>query len=165
MRLNLQQEKIFDLWENEFNIEKNVHITDGLQIHYEHKQKCLPFLLKIENINGILQNGRDLKRMTYFKPMSLGQASLIYDVFAKFEEKIYEFHKIPHNQLLDEGLIWLCGAQRLQKNKITYFRNLIVCFERIEKVHHRNKDKYCLIVRILYGEVLLPKNCYNSDSE
>ena len=25
--LNLQQEKIFDLWENEFNIEKNVHIT------------------------------------------------------------------------------------------------------------------------------------------
>ena len=56
-RLNLQQEKIFDLWENEFNIEKNVHITDGLQIHYKHKQKCLPFLLKIENINGILQNG------------------------------------------------------------------------------------------------------------
>ena len=68
-RLHLQNEKIFDLWENEFNIEKNVHITNGLQIHYEHKQKCLPFLLKIENINGILQNGRDLKRMTYFKPM------------------------------------------------------------------------------------------------
>ena len=57
LRLNLQQEKIFNLWENEFNIEKNVHITDGLQIHYKHKQKCLPFLLKIENINGILQNG------------------------------------------------------------------------------------------------------------
>ena len=75
-RLNLQQKKNFDFWENEFNIEKNVHITDGLQIHYEHKQKCLPFLLKIENINGILQNGRDLKRMTYFKPMSLGRASL-----------------------------------------------------------------------------------------
>ena len=103
--------------------------------------------------------------MTYFKLMSLVQASLIYDIFAKFEEKIYESHKIPHNQLLDEALIRLCGAQRLQKNKITYFRNLIVSFERIEKVHHRNKDKYCLIVRILYGEVLLPKNCYNSDSE
>ena len=103
--------------------------------------------------------------MTYFKPMSLGQASLIYDIFAKFEEKIYESHKILHNQLLDEGLIRLYGTQRLQKNKITYFRNLIVCFERIEKVHHRNKDKYCLIVRTLDGEVLLPKNCYNSDSE
>ena len=103
--------------------------------------------------------------MTYFKSMSLGQVSLIFDIFAKFEEKIYEFHKIPHNQLLDEGLIRLCGAQRLQKNKITYFRNLIVCFERIEKVHHRNKDKYCLIVCILDGEVLLPKNCYHSDSE
>ena len=104
-RLNFQQEKIFDFQENEFNIEKNVHITDGLQMHYEHKQKCLSFLLKIENINGILQNGQDLKRMTYFKPMSLGQASLIYDIFEKFEEKIYESHKIPHNQLLDEGLI------------------------------------------------------------
>ena len=43
--------------------------------------------------------------MTYFKPMSPGQASLIYDIFEKFEEKIYESHKIPHNQLLDEGLI------------------------------------------------------------
>ena len=97
--------------------------------------------------------------------MSLGQASLIYDIFAKFEEKIFEFHKILHNQLLDEGFIRLCGAQRMQRNKITYFRNLIVCFERIEKVHHRNKDKYCLTVSIVDGEVLLPKNCYNSDSE
>ena len=32
-RLNLEDKVIFDLWENSFNIENNVHINDHLQIH------------------------------------------------------------------------------------------------------------------------------------
>ena len=39
--------------------------------------------------------------------------------------------------------------------KVIYFRNLIVCFERIEKVLHRRKEKYCFITQIISGEVLL----------
>ena len=62
-RLNLEREQIFDLWENNFDIEKNVHINEHLQIHYEHEEKCLLFLLRIENINGVIQCGRHLKRM------------------------------------------------------------------------------------------------------
>ena len=64
-------------------------------------------------------------------------------------------------------MIRLEGIQRLPINKITYFRNLIVCFEKMEKVTYRNKEKYCLAARVIDGEVLLPKKnqCYNSDSE
>ena len=83
-RLDLEKEKISDLWENKFNIRKNFHITDGLQFHYNYKGKCIPFLVKIENINGIIQKGRHLKRMTYFELISTGQAELLYDIMSNF---------------------------------------------------------------------------------
>ena len=164
-KLDLKKEKIFDLWENEFDIDKKVHINEQSQIHYECNNRCLPFLLRIENINGMIQKGRDLKRIHYFKPTAIGQTELIYEIFAKFEDKIYDYLKIEHNQLLDDGLIRLTCTQRLPQNKVTYFRNLIVCFERVEKVLHRKKEKYCLIARIIDGEILLPKKLYNSISE
>ena len=157
-KVNLENELIFDLCENSFDIEKNVHINEHLQIHYEHNQKCVPFILKIENINGVIQRGRDLKRIHYFNPSSLIQTGLIYEIFAKFEDKIYDVLKIPHNELLDSGgLIRLVCEQKLPQNKVIYFRNLLVCFEKIEKVLHRGKKKHCLIARIIYGEVLLEK--------
>ena len=154
--LNFEREQIFDLWENNFDIEKNVHINEHLQIHYEHEQKCLRFLLRIENTNGVIDRGRDLNRVTYFNPTSLIQSGLIYELFAEFEDKIYDFLKIPVNELLDSGgLIRLDCIQKIPRNKVIYFRNLIVCFERIEKVLHRRKEKYCFITRIISDEVLL----------
>ena len=83
--LDLEREQIFDLWENNFDIEKNVHINEHLQIHYENeKEKCIPFLLRIENINGVIEVGRDLNEVIYFKPTSLIQTGLIYELFAEF---------------------------------------------------------------------------------
>ena len=84
LRLDLEKEKNFDLWENKFNIRKNVHITDGLQFHYNYKGKCIPFLVKIENINGIIQKVRHFKRITYFELISTGQAELLYDIMSNF---------------------------------------------------------------------------------
>ena len=101
--------------------------------------------------------------MTYFESISTGQAELLYD----FEEKLYDLTKIHNNRLLDYGMIRLEGIQRLPINKITYFQNLIVCYENIEKVTYRNKEKYCIVARVIDGDVLLAKKdqCYNSDSE
>ena len=118
-KLDLKKEKIFDLWEIEFDIDKNVHINEQSQIHYEYNNRCLPYLLRIENINVMIQKGRDLKRIHYFKPTAIGQTELIYKMFAKFEDKIYNYLKIEHNQLLDDGLIRLTGTQRLPQNKVT----------------------------------------------
>ena len=39
-----------------------------------------------------------------------------------------------------------------------YFRNLLVCFEKVEKLVHRRKESYCLVARITYGEFLLQNN-------
>ena len=158
-KLNLENELIFDLWENSFDIENNVHINDHLQIHYEHNQKCVLLILRTENINGVIQRGRDLKRMHYFKPTSLIQTGLIYEIFANFEDKAYGVLKIPDNELLDSGdLIRLNSSQKLPINKVIYFRNLLVCFEKIEKLVHRKKERHCLVARIIYGEVLLNEN-------
>ena len=149
-RLNLEDELIFDLWENSFDIENNVHINNHLQIHYEHNQKCVPFILRIENINGVVERGRDLKRIQYFKPTSLIQAGLIYEIFADFEGKLYDVLKIPDNELLDNGnLIRLNCSQKLPISKVIYFRNLLVCFEKIEKLVHRKKERHCLVARII----------------
>ena len=64
-------------------------------------------------------------------------------------------------------MICLEGIQQLLINKITYFRNLIVCYEKMEKVTYRTKKKYYLVARVIDGEVLLPKKtqCYSSDSD
>ena len=142
---------------NDFNIEKKVHINEHLQIHYQNeKEECTPFLLKIENINGVIVRGNDLNRVIYFKPTSLVQSGLIYEIFGKFEDKIYDFLKIQPYELLDSGgLIRLNCMQKLPRNKVTYFRNLIICLERIEKILHRRKEKYCFVTRIVSGEVLL----------
>ena len=154
--LDLEKKQIFDLWENNFDIEKNVHINEHLQIHYENEEKCLPFLLKIENINGVIERGRDLNRIIYFKPTSLIQSGLIYELFGKFEDKICNFLKIQRNEILDTGgLIRLNCLQKIPRDKVIYFRNLVVCFERVEKVLHRRKEKYCFITRIISGKVLL----------
>ena len=145
-KLDLENELIFDLWENSFNIEKNVHINNHLQIHYEHNQKCVPFILRIENINGVVERGRDLKRIQYFKPTSLIQAGLIYEIFADFEGKLYDVLKIPDNELLDNGnLIRLNCSQKLPISKVIYFRNLLVCFEKIEKLVHRKRKDTVLL--------------------
>ena len=158
-KLDLENELIFDLWENSFDIEKNVHINEHLQIHYEHTQKCVPFILRIENINGVVERGRNLKRVHYFKPTSLIQAGLIYEIFADFEDKVYDVLKIPDNELLDSGnLIRLNCSQKLPISKVIYFRNLLVCFEKIEKLVHRKKETRCIVARIIYGEVLLNEN-------
>ena len=107
-------------------------------------------------ISGIIERGRDLNRVIYFKPTSLIQSGLIYELFAEFKDKIYNFLKIPYKELLDSGgLIRLDCTQKIPRNKIVYFRNLIACFERIEKVLYRRKEKYCFITRIICGEVLL----------
>ena len=155
--LDLKREHIFDFWKNNFDIENKVHINEHLQIHYQNEEEeCIPFLLKIENINGVLERGNDLNRVIYFKPTSLIQSGLIYELFGKFEDKICDFLKIQPYELLDNGgLIRLNCTQKLPKNKVTYFRNLIVHFEGIEKVIHRRKEKYCFVTRIISGEILL----------
>ena len=80
---------IFNLWDNNFELQKNLHINDNLEIHYKHDGDCVYFKLKIENINGTIERGK-LGRMRYFIPTSLIQTGFIYNIFSAIEDKISE---------------------------------------------------------------------------
>ena len=145
----------FSLWDNNFDLQKNIHINDNLEIHYKHGEDCVYFKLKIENINGTIERGQ-VERIRYFRPTSLIQTGLIYDIFSVLEDKICEKLDINFLDIIDRaGLIRITCKQRLPLNKVVYFRNLIVIFDRIEKVTYRGKTKYCIVSNMISGDVLL----------
>ena len=145
----------FNLWNNNFNLQKNIHINDNLEIHYKHGEDCVYFKLKIENINGTIERGQ-VERIRYFRPTSLIQTGLIYDIFSVLEDKICEKLDINFLDIIDRaGLIRITCKQRLPLNKVVYFRDLIVIFDRIEKVTYRGKTKYCIVSNMISGDVLL----------
>ena len=145
----------FNLWNNNFNLQKNIHINENLEIHYKHGEECVYFKLKIENINGTIERGQ-VERIRYFRPTSLIQTGLIYDIFSVLEDKICEKLDINFLDIIDRaGLIRITCKQRLPLNKVVYFRDLIVIFDRIEKVTYRGKRKYCIVSNMISGDVLL----------
>ena len=151
----LTDDLTFNLWDNNFDLQKNIHINDNLEIHYKHGEGCVYFKLKIENINGTIERGQ-VERIRYFRPTSLIQTGLIYDIFSVLEDKICEKLDINFLDIIDRaGLIRITCKQRLPLNKVVYFRDLIVIFDRIEKVTYRGKRKYCIVSNMISGDVLL----------
>ena len=147
----------FNLWDNNFELQKNIHITDNLKIHYRHCNKCVFFKLQIDNINGTIEKGK-LEKIRYFRPTSLIQTGLIYDIFNVLEDKVCEKLNINFLGIIDRsGLLRINCKQKLPLNKVIYFKDLIFIFDRIEKVNHRAKIKYCIVCNIVVGDVLLQK--------
>ena len=58
----------FNLWNNNFDLQKNTHINDNLEIRYG--EDCVYFKLKIEYIHGTIEQGQ-IERIRYFRPTSL----------------------------------------------------------------------------------------------
>ena len=105
----------FNLWDNNFDLQKNIHINDNLEIHYKHGKDCVYFKLKIENINGTIERGQ-VERIRYFRPTSLIQTGLIYDIFSVLEDKICEKLDINFFDRIDKAnLIRITCKQRLPK--------------------------------------------------
>ena len=163
-KLQLENKDIFlsnnltlNLWDNNFELEKNIHITDDLKIHYRDGNKCLFFKLKIDNINGTIEKGQ-VEKICYFRPTSLIQTGLIYDIFNALEDKVCEKLDINFLDIIDRsGLLRIDSKQNIPLDKVVYFRDLIVIFDRIDKVNHRGKIKYCIVCNIIAGDVLLQK--------
>ena len=112
-----------------------------------------------------VRKGNHLPRIKYLEPFSIGISSSLWQVHSDFAEKLNELTKktiVP----LDSGFIRI-DAGHLALEKVTYFKNLIICYERMEKVTYKNREKYTLIARVFSGQILLPKkdHCYISESE
>ena len=148
---------IFNLWDNNFELPKKIHITDDLKIHYKNDDKCLIFKLKIDNINGTIETGQ-IKEIRYFRPTSLIQTGLIYDIFAMLEDKLCDKLKISFLDIIDRlGMFRINSRQDIPLNKVVYLKDLIVVFNRVDKVNCKGKIKYCIVCNIVKGDILLQK--------
>ena len=148
----------FNLWDNNFNLEEKIHITDDLKIHYKNNEnRCLIFKLKFDNINGTIDKGQ-IEGIRYFRPTSLIQTGLIYDIVGVLEDKLCEKLKVSFLDIVERlGMFRLNCKQDIPLNKVVYLRDLIVVFDRVDKVNQNGKTKYCIVSNIVQGDILLQK--------
>ena len=141
--LSLEDEKVFDFWKNNFDIEKYIHFNNHEQIHYHliEEKKCVPFILKFENVCGIIDRGEKEDRNHYFKPTSLLQTSYIHELFNKVEEKMMIDLNVNYRSIIDTGKFKIDSKKKLPLNQIVYFRNLIVVFEEVQRLKVRGRKK------------------------
>ena len=163
LELELANEKndkddiFFNLWDNNFKLREKIHITDDLKIHYKHDNRCLIFKLKIDNINGTIEKGQ-IKEIRCFRPTSLIQTGLIYDMLGVFEDKLCDKLKISFLDIIDRlGMFRINTKQDIPLNTVVYLRDLIVVFDRVDKVNYKGKIKYCIVCNIVQGDILLQK--------
>ena len=158
-RLDLKREKIFNFWKNDFNLEKNLHFNNSKHIHYNDNGVCVPFLLKIENICGIIDRGEKEDRRHYFKPSALLQTSYICNIFAEIEDKMVSELNVDYDTICDTNKFEVPqSAKKLPINQVVYVRNIIVAFEKVETVTIRRREANRIVARIIAGEILLNKN-------
>ena len=147
----------FNLWDNNFELQKKIHIADDLKIHYKNENKCLIFNLKIDNINGTIEKGQ-IEEIRYFRPTSLIQTGLIYDIFSVLEDKLCDKLNISFLDIIDRlEMFRINSKQDIPLNKVVYLKDLIVVFDRVAKVNYKGKIKYCIVCNIVEGDILLQK--------
>ena len=86
-----------------------------------------------------VRKGNNLARIKYLEPFLIGISSSLWQVHSDFVEKLNELTK-KTNVLLDSGFIRI-DAGHLPLEKVTYFKNLIICYEKMEKVTYKNREK------------------------
>ena len=153
---NNDDDIIFNLWENNFRLSEKIHITDdNLKIHYRHEKRCLTFKLKFDNISGTIDK---IDEICYFRPTSLIQTGLIYDILAVLEDKLCEKLKISFLDIVNRlGMFRLNCQQHIPLNRVVYLKDLIVAFKRVDKINCKGKIKYCIVSEIVQGDILLQK--------
>ena len=157
-RLNLDREKIFNFWKNNFDLEKNLHFTEHKHIHYNNKSQCVPFLLGIEYICGIIDRGENEDRRHYFKSSAFLQTGYIHSIFAQIEDKMITNLNIDYNTITDSNKFEIDSSRKLPINQVVYLKNVIVAFEKVETITVRRREKNKIVARIIAGEILLNKN-------
>ena len=121
--INIKEQKIFNLWEHDFNINRGAHICNNLDFHYIYKGKGISFLLKIKNCCMTVRKGNYLARIKYLEPFSIGRFSSLLQVYSDFVEKLNELTE-KMNVPLDFGFIYI-NVGHLPLEKVTYFKNLL----------------------------------------
>ena len=97
----------------------------------------------------MVRKGNHLARIKYLESFSIVISSSLWQVRSDFVKKLNKLTK-KTNVPLDSGFIRI-DAGHLPLEKVTYFKNLIICYEKMEKVTYKNREKYALIARVISG--------------
>ena len=161
-RLDLSREKVFNLWKNDFDLKRFLHFTDHKHIHYaiddEKNGHCVPFLLGIEYICGIIDRGEKEDRKHYFKSSAFLQTGYIHQIFAQIEDKMIDSLSVDYDTITDSGKFEIDSDKKLPISQIVYLKNVVAVFEKVEKINVRRREKNKIVARIISGEILLNKN-------
>ena len=99
--------------------------------------------------------GRHRARNTYLESHSDGVTQALWKINHELQSMINQKSKI-NNHLLD-NMLFRINAGHLPLTKITCFRDLVLCYDKVEEVDYRGKKRYCINARVTSGQVLLPK--------
>ena len=118
--------------------------------------------MKIKNCCMTVRKGNHLARIKYLEPFSIGISSSFHSYFVEKLNELTKKTDVP----LDSGVIHI-DAGHLPLEKVSYFKNFIICYKKMKKVTYKNREKYALIACLISGQILLPKKdqSYISESE
>ena len=125
-------DKVFDVLTDNFDVSKDVCLCENLHYHYKFEDGTSgPLLARIPFFEGVIIKGRHLPRSTYLESSSSILLNELYKINQELVTKINYALKKPI-YLIDSSLL-LVNAGRLPLDKITYFKGLIVCYEKAER--------------------------------
>ena len=136
-----------DLIETDCN---KVKLDDEFKVHFENN----PCDISIKKIAACIAKGHYLKRNIFLQIMSIGLSDLIWSVFVAIMNLTNEKNK-NLNFFVDSILININCDLQLLLNKITYFDDIIIRFDGIDKVDYRGKTRYFVNAYICKGKIML----------
>lgn len=82
----------------------------------------------------------------------------MFQIFAQIIDKVVSQLKIKYSDVIDcQKFLTDNFLKKIPTNRVVYFRNLKVCFERVKEIEYRGKKQYQILTKIIDGEVLLEK--------
>ena len=65
---------------------------------------------------------------------------------------------VDYDTITDSGKFEIDSDKKLPISQIVYLKNVVVVFEKVEKINVRRREKNKIVARIISGEILLNKN-------
>ena len=127
-----------------------VSIDDEYKLYYDDK----PCNVSIEKIAATIVKGHHLISKTFQQFVSVGLSDLVWKIFIKIINLINKKTK-KLNFFVDSILVNISCDQKLPLNKITYFYDIVVRFDRLNEVIYRVKQRYHVNAYVCKSKIIL----------
>ena len=134
----------------EFDYRK-VKLDGKFKIYYDDG----PCEIYIKNVAANIIKRHHLKRNIYLQIMLIGLSDLIWKVFATIMDLTNEKNK-KLNFFANPILFYINCDMRLPLDKITYFDDIIIRLNCVDKNVYREKTRYFVNVHVCRSRIMLP---------